>query len=158
MVSIRSPRRSEGRYGNSGGNRNRDPVSIRSPRRSEGRWTAILSLPFPHMGFNPLPPPKRGEILPRAVLEPIHSGFNPLPPPKRGEITDNWPSYPTGQVSIRSPRRSEGRFDRSLNVVYQLQVSIRSPPAEARGDHRHHHHFGHHLQFQSAPPAEARGD
>ena len=40
--------------------------------------------------------------------------FNPLPPPKRGEIISEWDCHVQGiLVSIRSPRRSEGRCLRS---------------------------------------------
>ena len=62
--------------------------------------------------FNPLPPPKRGEIVGAAFLDLILRCFNPLPPPKRGEIRGvRRPGRGRG-VSIRSPRRSEGRFHR----------------------------------------------
>ena len=61
-------------------------VSIRSPRRSEGRSEARCQSRFCSGCFNPLPPPERGEI-PRIVkLSSAVRSFNPLPPPERGEI------------------------------------------------------------------------
>ena len=62
-----------------------------------------------HRGFNPLPPPKRGEtcIAERLRLQPV--GFNPLPPPKRGETSILRRGATYQEVSIHSPRRSEGR-------------------------------------------------
>ena len=84
--------------------------------------------------FNPLPPSKRGEIDARGLVGCRIYGFNPLPPSKRGEISpfllggspapkfqsappvetrgDVWsPGTIAGgnRVSIRSPRRNEGR-------------------------------------------------
>ena len=135
------------------------------------------------MSFNPLPPPKRGEI-------PVHArglrGALPVsirsPPPKRGEIvskachenvlivsirsprrSEGRYGHPHGDVgihgvSIRSPRRSEGRSDSTAEPVLACEVSIRSPRrSEGRcrfpASLAHTRHW-----FQSAPPAEARGD
>ena len=109
--------------------------------------------------FNPLPPPKRGETTDRAVDQLRQdSGFNPLPPPKRGETPRfayelppirKFQSTPPAEargddlhqlvmvnVSIHSPRRSEGRLRMSLLYLRDYRRS----------------------QFQSTPPAEARGD
>ena len=63
------------------------------------------------------------------------------------------------RVSIRSPRRSEGRFHRQAEGNPIITMFQSAPPAEARGDRQ-----GDFLiilpvkGFQSAPPAEARGD
>ena len=70
-VSIRSPRRSEGRFlvrEKTNSALLLLDVSIRSPRRSEGRSKSVDNLAHGNTGqcFNPLPPPKRGEI---AVLD-----------------------------------------------------------------------------------------
>ena len=109
-------------------------VSIRSPRRNEGRPTGIFCrrrrarcfnpLPPPKRGetrfrgsspctrgcFNPLPPPKRGETSGRVMRPATATRFNPLPPPKRGETTRKGPVDHPRRVSIRSPRRNEGRL------------------------------------------------
>ena len=64
------------------------------------------------LNFNPLPPPKRGEIWRLPNNARLSFGFNPLPPPKRGEIAERKP------------------FVTSKNRGFQS-----APPAEARGDH-----------------------
>ena len=59
--------------------------------------------------FQSAPPAEtRGDVLVR-VQSRFAQGFNPLPPPKRGETPqiDSFSALPT--VSIRSPRRNEGR-------------------------------------------------
>ena len=111
MVSIRSPRRSEGRYPSR-------PqihilpaaVSIRSPRRSEGRYGPVGDSGDSGKFQSAPPAEARGDRARRKGPRPALC-FNPLPPPKRGEIFD-CPERcsPYHHVSIRSPRRSEGRF------------------------------------------------
>ena len=68
--------------------------------------------------------------LERSVLGAFRS-FNPLPPPKRGEIKDRLEKTGLNRVSIRSPRRSEGRSQQDafnpLPPPDSAGVSIRSP-------------------------------
>ena len=85
--------------------------------------------------FNPLPPPRRGEIVTVISWLKRSSGFNPLPPPRRGEIT--WPQRKQlagWDVSIRSPHRGEGRFPYSLSMSRRKSSFQSAPPTEARGD------------------------
>ena len=65
---------------------------------------------------------------------------------------------PTREVSIHSPRRSEGRRGRG-DVIYQTPKSFNPLPPPKRGETRafDHHHIAFEW-FQSTPPAEARGD
>ncbi len=123
-VSIHSPRRSEGRRTSSTVSRLMREVSIHSPRRSEGRrrllWDdALMSTfqstpPAEARGDDHFRTPRRGA-----------DRFNPLPPPKRGETSP--PSSSTFQVSIHSPRRSEGRLGGGRPHAHREQVSIHSP-------------------------------
>ena len=92
--------------------------------------------------FNPLPPPKRGETstMPGATGSKVfqstppaeargdhrhaggiveHDGFNPLPPPKRGETVQIGRVRRVADVSIHSPRRSEGRQPTSEGRIQQ---------------------------------------
>ena len=89
--------------------RSHQAVSIHSPRRSEGRHPVRRTSPAVIRSFNPLPPPKRGETRVAQTDRRARTSFNPLPPPKRGETLDlPWFAIPI-EVSIHSPRRSEGR-------------------------------------------------
>ena len=88
--------------------------------------------------------------------------FNPLPPPKRGEICcASGTSTAIEDVSIRSPRRSEGRCGSGTIPVDGAERGEfqSAPPAEARGDNAalRHRLDEADMPFQSAPPAEARG-
>ena len=125
------------------------------PKRGE-TLDAAQALP-PFWSFNPLPPPKRGETtMDRAIAQScelfqsappaetrgdalaavgwrVESGFNPLPPPKRGETAHLRPHPGVQRVSIRSPRRNEGRH--TLKFTPPLKITFQSaPPAETRGD------------------------
>ena len=107
--------------------------------------------------FQSAPPVEtRGDLPVRRLLF-RRSCFNPLPPSKRGEIDD--PAYTDrpSQVSIRSPRRNEGRSGKLPHDTVLLIVSIRSP---RRNEGRYI--LGGidplSLMFQSAPPVETRGD
>ena len=109
-------------------------VSIRSPRRSEGRSEDRRRRCLLTGCFNPLPPPKRGEIAPARLLRVVGCGFNPLPPPKRGEIENAsdiryfWESF----NPLPPPKRGEIR---SLVDSFAGTMTFQSaPPAEARGD------------------------
>ena len=102
------------------------PVSIRSPRRNEGRpahGRASGHIPM----FQSAPPVEtRGDGFERLRFL-GRSGFNPLPPSKRGETSTPKLHMRIGRVSIRSPRRNEGRpqvVNASQTVIL---VSIRSP-------------------------------
>ena len=61
------------------------------------------------------------------------SSFNPLPPPKRGETEMGAKVPPWLEVSIHSPRRSEGRHPDPAAMISSA-VFQSTPPAEARGD------------------------
>ena len=86
-------------------------------------------------GFNPLPPPKRGETLRSVKLATHLQSFNPLPPPKRGETAARAYARNADKVSIHSPRRSEGRLS-SPDQGSTRSMFQSTPPAEARGDAR----------------------
>ena len=60
-------------------------------------------------------------------------------------------------VSIRSPRRNEGRRLRFGLASARVQFQS-APPAETRGDLRSIPRCSGIEMFQSAPPAETRGD
>ena len=156
--------------------------------------------------FNPLPPPKRGEMHRASKKYWDIRKFQSAPPAEaRGDPSNtegkvraaqfqsappaeargdwNWRASwePVRIVSIRSPRRSEGRCRRVALDQVGGRVSIRSP---RRSEGRYHHpeHTSGCLgvsirsprrsegrcaawrccnsarRFQSAPPAEARGD
>ena len=139
-VSIHSPRRSEGRPDECIlPQRPGIDVSIHSPRRSEGRQLPAVRLFIQERGFNPLPPPKRGETCHRlACSARARLSFNPLPPPKRGE---------TRQSRVRNAAADTGGFN-------PLPPPKRGETA-ARDDHRGRPPM---MWFQSTPPAEARGD
>ena len=130
LVSIHSPRRSEGRPASSAARppkRNGKLVSIHSPRRSEGRRPLATSRRV--LGHTPVSihSPRRSEGR-RRVTSSASNCFNPLPPPKRGETAS-------------------------------IDVFQSTPPAEARGDFRAPNGSPKTFQeFQSTPPAEARGD
>ena len=109
------PAEARGDRGYPGGPRHGGRVSIRSPRRSEGRSPNSRS---------------RGQQ---------RMCFNPLPPPKRGEITINANRLGYIHVSIRSPRRSEGRYCTEYRRSILERVSIRSPRrSEGRSNLRQH--------------------
>ena len=86
-VSIRSPHRSRGRCNDNNVTRTFERVSIRSPHRSRGRFLRIERRRRSSFCFNPLPPPKQGEIGLRLPIWRVQRCFNPLPPPKQGEIS-----------------------------------------------------------------------
>ena len=158
------------------------------------------------MSFNPLPPPKRGETPAGCPGTSTSHSFNPLPPPKRGETTlqervneksVEFQSTPpaeargdpsggrlrsTHDVSIHSPRRSEGRRREKVNVAPVIECFNPLPPPK-RGETspvfcqaQRSRGFnplpppkrgettvtdggsGYTSRFQSTPPAEARGD
>ena len=180
-------------------------VSIRSPRRNEGRRRSGCLRCSGCPRFNPLPPSKRGETVVRELFgdenlrfqsaPPVEtrgdnggcvgpracSCFNPLPPSKRGETGLTATVNQLGEVSIRSPRRNEGRLPPLLVEPCIRAVSIRSPrrnegrhearnwgrqsvQVSIRSPRRNEGRHGiarcvHNRQlFQSAPPVETRGD
>ena len=159
-----------------------DDVSIRSPRRSEGRFIGMGAMTS-HLKFQSAPPAEaRGDLVSFFRLDPVRR-FNPLPPPKRGEMANTAAvTEPGSGVSIRSPRRSEGRSYASLISNITKVVSIRSPrrsegrcsqttssrkdfwrfnplPPPKRGEIKPvERKRAEWPGFQSAPPAEARGD
>ena len=62
------------------------------------------------------------------------------------------------RVSIRSPRRNEGRL---VRVERHSQISFKfqsAPPVETRGDRLEVKARDAMYEFQSAPPVETRGD
>ena len=66
----------------------------------------------------------------------VIDGFNPLPPPKRGETSGSRTLPGVNRpVSIHSPRRSEGRLIIPMVSKGAERSKFQStPPAEARGD------------------------
>ena len=108
--------------------------------------------------FNPLPPSKRGETRGRVIGMACLNCFNPLPPSKRGE-TAGPPAglLPLGGVSIRSPRRNEGRLV-LLGLVRRAYRGFNPLPPSKRGETSWMEPSFTHQEFQSAPPVETRGD
>ena len=141
-VSIRSPHRSEGRYGFSLSFCSQAAVSthvsIRSPHRSEGRSPCLRRTTCPGSRFQSAPPTGvRGDL---QVVG--------------GKRHDNG-------VSIRSPHRSEGRSDRSQRRCRRRSVFQSAPPTGVRGDLAHmglNKSAAATCGFQSAPPTGVRGD
>ena len=85
-------------------------VSIRSPHRGEGRWTRKFFTARKYRSFNPLPPPRRGEISHIALHSPQPKAFQSAPPTEaRGD--------------------PKPHFHNFLAFVFQS-----APPTEARGD------------------------
>ena len=170
-VSIHSPRRSEGRLCRLRQNERERVkiVSIHSPRRSEGRQDPrcerVASV-F-ERSFNPLPPPKRGEtgFYQTVLFDAQTYQFQSTPPAEaRGDRQGltTWCRTPL-QVSIHSPRRSEGRL-RGLRLSAQerQRKSFNPLPPPKRGETMARDRVTactvRHYRFQSTPPAEARGD
>ena len=58
---------------------------------------------------------------------PSPRSFNPLPPPKRGETATTEATTNQREVSIHSPRRSEGRRVSKVTPCVGKEVSIHSP-------------------------------
>ena len=155
-VSIRSPRRNEGRRAGTGAGAIASQVSIRSPRRNEGRLRRLRRVGGSDWFQSAPPAETRGDIYAYGSTK-SPFGFNPLPPPKRGE-TGRWRSLcPLSTVSIRSPRRNEGR-PRIQSPHLALSEFQSAPPAETRGDGMERSPARRRELFQSAPPAETRGD
>ena len=120
--------------------------------------SAVLAVARPTRCFNPLPPPKRGEMEVAQVSRPSLSGFQSAPPAEaRGDPSDSVAAYQTFVVSIRSPRRSEGRSAFAQWRSCGTSVSIRSPRRSEGRSPRKEFPMNDSM-FQSAPPAEARGD
>ena len=88
--------------------------------------------------------------------------FNPLPPSKRGETKHGVNCCGIIWVSIRSPRRNEGRPLRRRSAEHILSQFQSAPPVETRGDALKFILFRGEKTvikaFQSAPPVETRGD
>ena len=181
VVSIRSPRRNEGRpkgqllfatavvfqsappvetrgdFNVPNMRGHRPSVSIRSPRRNEGRPTTSTSTP-PSAAVS-IRSPRRNEGRPR-----VQAGlsqkklFQSAPPVETRGDHRRGRGWGVGHnVSIRSPRRNEGRQQRE-----QLEEGLRkfqsAPPVETRGDGGDTATMQDINEFQSAPPVETRGD
>ena len=157
--------------------------AFQSAPLTEARGDALSRTlrPFLWKCFNPLPSPKRGEIWVCELTGYFQRGFNPLPSPKRGEIlhpgyhreSQRFQSAPLteargdpdgllyvpffGFVSIRSPHRSEGRFQ--PHGEYQSRRHGFNPlPSPKRGEICITFDMALRCMFQSAPLTEARGD
>ena len=100
-------------------------VSIHSPRRSEGRQKCGCLHCRPTRGFNPLPPPKRGETARRARR------FNPLPPPKRGETAV--PHSVLQEFQSTPPAEARGDLER-LTITTLLSSGFNPLPPPKRGE------------------------
>ena len=84
VVSIRSPRRNEGRPVLHDGSVGEYCVSIRSPRRNEGRQYRLVDNRAGEMFQSAPPVETRGDSR-RPTTKQSSCCFNPLPPSKRGE-------------------------------------------------------------------------
>ena len=161
---------------------NIEPVSIRSPRRNEGRRRRGQCR-IADIGFNPLPPSKRGETPIWSLYNEYRACFNPLPPSKRGETrVVRLVLLQHTAVSIRSPRRNEGRPDDtatdsrpsdSFNPLppskrgetcrtiwpWRARTCFNPLPPSKRGETSLAEALAtKDRRFQSAPPVETRGD
>ena len=128
------PAEARGDHGQDCDRRGHQRVSIHSPRRSEGRRVR-RALQAGEVRFQSTPPAEaRGDLRSACTWRWSCAGFNPLPPPKRGETCPvDPPAIEDTKVSIHSPRRSEGRpLVNSMSVIPSVFQS--TPPAEARGD------------------------
>ena len=102
-----SKRGETGRIGETKGN---IIVSIRSPRRNEGRPRSLGSCCRKSLSFNPLPPSKRGETCKVPFYQRERGTFQSAPPVEtRGDSRASSIACFASRVSIRSPRRNEGR-------------------------------------------------
>ena len=181
-VSIRSPHRSEGRYHHRRQLSVKKRVSIRSPHRSEGRFISRGRKIRRRKGFNPLPSPKRGEMIagivrasktlefqsaplteargdgPGGGPDSIAQGFNPLPSPKRGEMP--WPRNPARSTDCFNPLPSPKRGEMPLAGYPDRGRPCFNPlPSPKRGEIEFTTDTGAKFNlFQSAPLTEARGD
>ena len=111
LVSIRSPHRSEGRFVHDAENAGADRVSIRSPHRSEGRCEkANRTNPAGMFQSAPLTE-VRGDV-PGGVPVADDNVFQSAPLTEvRGDTSRRWWTSRLLLVSIRSPHRSEGRYN-----------------------------------------------
>ena len=114
-------------------------VSIHSPRRSEGRLNGGSAVRGRADGFQSTPPAEaRGDVCAGGALPGARLEFQSTPPAEaRGD-----PGIRRGrdvggaQVSIHSPRRSEGRRRRRCNGLAsgQIQASFNPLPPPKRGE------------------------
>ena len=88
----------------------------------------------PTDAFQSTPPAEaRGDFVTLGIRCESIGCFNPLPPPKRGEtLRKAWADLSI-EVSIHSPRRSEGRRP-TVSEATSSPWFQSTPPAEARGD------------------------
>ena len=128
------------------------------PPPKQGEMQTRPAHPPRQQGFNPLPPPKQGEISPAPAPAGQCTRFNPLPPPKQGEMHRATETGNLSLVSIRSPHRSRGRS--GAPVRSHLQSSCFNPlPPPKQGEMRGYRRSAPvEFPFQSAPPTEAGGD
>ena len=130
------------------------------PAEARGDPRRAMTQPLPAR-FNPLPPPKRGETTSSRLCRAGGKWFQSTPPAEaRGDPDISGESYLSNEVSIHSPRRSEGRPVRlgdRLRLVIMFQST---PPAEARGDTQPGTARTSRLSFNPLPPpkrGETRG-
>ncbi len=132
-------------------------VSIRSPRRSEGRckW---FRCPTTQHTFQSAPPAEaRGDVAGPAAWPPLIDVSIRSPRRSEGRFCDEYDSRPV--IVFQSAPPAEARGDKIWHWGEHPDCLFQSaPPAEARGDQFVGFTTSATKQFQSAPPAEARGD
>ena len=85
-------------------------------------------------------------------------GFNPLPPPKQGEMFCD-PPEPHTLLWFQSAPPAEARGDRCSSLPFVLMPSFNPLPPPKQGEMaKAPANTSTISKFQSAPPAEARGD
>ena len=112
-------------------------VSIHSPRRSEGRHRAA-DMAERHEEFQSTPPAEaRGDNQFKDAVRTVEQFQSTPPAEARGDGSEVVRvCLPAGAVSIHSPRRSEGRHLAHSYKARRCELFQSTPPAEARGDCR----------------------
>ncbi len=110
------------------------------------------------MLFQSTPPAEaRGDRMHREPRCSGATGFNPLPPPKRGETRCNDKNH--GRYKFQSTPPAEARGDALAQPRRLIFLSFNPLPPPKRGETSSVSESSTPLrEFQSTPPAEARGD
>ena len=131
------------------------PVSIRSPHRSEGRSEAGIDSDVAYEFQSAPLTEARGDPRCFRVL-PACLSFNPLPSPKRGEILLACRRLLT--TKFQSAPLTEARGDECRALYPGFRDSFNPLPSPKRGEIRLPPTALYDGRFQSAPLTEARGD
>ena len=100
------------------------------PAEARGDNCTLTRTPNPSWFQSTPPAEARGDEHLSLAFDTFQS-FNPLPPPKRGETIDRTGEAGTSEVSIHSPRRSEGRLYLSFLAVRPREFQS-TPGVKAR--------------------------